>query len=122
MTKSELKTGMVVRYRNGRLRLVLKDTEHQEKDVVVGVDGWLSLDEYDEDLTCLFHSDIDIMYVYNVDQIASYTYLLNTDKLNDSYIHDFGNLIWDRTETETTEMTIKEIEEKLGVKNLRIKD
>ena len=122
MTKSELKTGMVVRYRDGRLRMVMKDTEHSEKDIVVGMDGWVPLDDYNEDLTYPPLSDIDIMYVYNVYQIPSYTNLFNGDKLNDSYIHDFGNLIWYRTETETTEMTIKEIEEKLGVKNLRIKD
>lgn len=122
MTKSELKTGMVVRYRDGRLRMVLKDTEHHEKDIIVGIDGWASLNEYDEDLTFPNNSDIDIMYVYNMGLIVSYTYLLNTDKLNDSYIHGFGNLIWDRTETKTTEMTIEEIEEKLGIKNLRIID
>lgn len=119
MTKSELKTGMIVRYRDGRLRMVLKDTEHEEKDIAVGTDGWSALDEYNEDLTYTNYSDIDIMYVYNIELNRNYTYLLNRDNLNDSYINDFGTLIWER---KTNEMTIKEIEEKLGIENLRIID
>lgn len=117
MTKSELKTGMIVKYRDDSLRMVMKDTEHAEKDILVGINGWASLDEYNEDLTYPNYSDIDIMYVYNIELNRNYTYLLNREKLNDSYVNDFGTLIWERKKNE---LTIKEIEEKLGIQNLKI--
>lgn len=122
MTKSDLKTGMIVKYRNSKIRMVMKDTSHPEKDVLIGSDGWMPLYEYTEDLRCTGSVvAMDIMYVYEVPSlIYIFTNFTNICRLDDNYIDRYGVVIWEREEP-VVEMTIKEIEEKLGIKNLRIK-
>ena len=125
MIKSELKTGMIVRYRCGALRVVMQnDTEYDHDACLVGADGWIELRKYNEDLTL---SDIfnthnnDIVAVYKVSPMYYMNIFCGEYKLDDSFVMNYGHLLWEREEP-VVEMTIKEIEEKLGIKNLRIKD
>lgn len=83
MTKTELKTGMIVMIRNGNQYLVLKDTDMKSSDfgspnILVGINnkgsihkiGWLSLDAYEEDLTRKesLTNEWDIMEVLRTDR------------------------------------------------------
>lgn len=67
MTKSELKPGYVVKYRNGSLRMVMPlDNENSLIEMCPDAPAWCSLRDFNEDLTCKFTNmrDIDIMEVY----------------------------------------------------------
>lgn len=125
MTKSELKTGMIVRYRYGALRVVMRNYAESDLNAyLVGTDGWIELSKYNEDLTLndIFHThNNDIVAVYEVPNRSYMNIFCGKYKLDDSFVMDYGHLIWER-EDPVVEMTIKEIEEKLGIKNLRIKD
>ena len=69
----------------------------------------------------MHRNDNDIVAVYGVPN-RSYINIFSCErKLDDSFVMDYGHLLWER-EDPVVEMTIKEIEEKLGIKNLRIKD
>lgn len=64
MTKSDLKTGMVVKTRSGSRYMVMRDTglnsnELGEKDILVNGFGWLSFSEYTDDL---LDKDTDNMF------------------------------------------------------------
>lgn len=123
MTKSELKTGMIVRYRYGALRVVMRNNAEYDQDAyLVGADGWTELHRYNEDLTLndTFRHDNDIVAVYKVSHRSYMNIFCGEYKLDDSFVMDYGHLLWEREPV--VEMTIKEIEEKLGIKNLRIKD
>ena len=124
MTKSELKTGMIVRYRNGALRVIMRnDTIYYNEAYLVGADGWTELHHFNEDLTFgeKFHvHSNDIAAVYEVPNRSYMNIFCGEYKLDDSFVMDYGHLLWER-EDPVVEMTIKEIEEKLGIKNLRIK-
>lgn len=125
MTKAELKTGMIVRYRCGALRVVMcNDTKYYNEAYLVGADGWTELRNFNEDLTfskTVYTHVNDIVAVYEVPNRSYMNIFCGEYKLDDSFVMDYGHLIWEREEP-IVEMTIKEIEEKLGIKNLRIKD
>jgi hypothetical protein len=104
MTKSDLKTGMRVKYRNGFVRVILLDTT--EGDIVqVEMGSSFSLTRYNEDLTVKYgDKNFDIMEVYQCDPCQ-----ILTDKV--------GNLIWKRTEVpKIKEITMDEVEDKFGCK------
>ena len=69
MTKSELKTGMIVVLANGREYMVYKDVGYvgaETKDVAVEIPSnksWLKLDNYNEDMTMPEYSALDIIQV-----------------------------------------------------------
>lgn len=107
MTKTDLKNFMVVELRNGKRFLV-----NMEKKQLAGVDCWASLDTYEDDLTNNYRA-LDIMYIY-----SPKSYQLVSFINHDCAIKDV-DLLWDRNES-ATEMTVSEIEKKLGVKNLKI--
>ena len=123
MTKSELKTGMIVRYRYGALRVVMRnDTEDYDDAYLVGADGWTEIRNFNEDLTFSekFHVySNDIVAVYEVPNKNYMNIFIGEYKLDDSFVMDYGHLLWER-EDPVVEMTIKEIEEKLGIQNLKI--
>ena len=79
----------------------------------VRYEGFISIDEYNDDLT--YDDDYsssnmcDIVAVYNPKNLTTLDF--------ESQIK-YANLIWKRPEK--VRMTIKEIEEKLGIKNLEI--
>lgn len=62
MTKSELKTGMLVEYRDGGKRMVLVDTP--VGDVLMGNTYWKNFDNYRDDLCHNLHEPLDIVAVY----------------------------------------------------------
>lgn len=105
-TKAHLKDGMVVEYRKGKRRLVFNNT-------FTGIDGYLEFSEFNDDLTYMKDSyenprNFDIVKVYE---------LLFVGKLPDMFKDHNLKLLWERKEEpEFTEMTVAEIEEKLGYK------
>lgn len=99
MKKSELKSGMVVRFREGDMYLVV---EVNGEYVCVGKDGWNRLKYYKEDLRNDLFESLDIVEVY--DPQPSY----------------FGSMIssanrkpiWKREPKK--KMTVSQIEKELG--------
>ena len=105
MRKSDLKTGMLVEYRNGKIGKVLKDTGAE--DVIAGRGtGFMPLLSYREDLTTINRSsaDYDIMKVYKYSALG----------LVGSYDIERYILAYERNEVKG--YTIKELEEIIGCK------
>lgn len=104
-TKEDLEDGMIMKTRDGRYYMYLKKYNRGLRH-----EGFISLDDYDDDLTCYkYISDYDIVAVYNPKDLTTLDFALWV------MYHD---PIWKRPEK--VRMTIKEIEEKLGIKNLEI--
>jgi len=122
MKKSELKTGMYVQTRAGLMYMVMKGVSYPEPtsdpcDVLVSKDGWMKLSSFFEDMTLndgdgVLGDKLDIVAVYSPLGAAS---LWRKDIAN---IRSW-KCIWKREEP-SVEMTIAEIEKKLGIKNLKI--
>lgn len=74
MKKSDLRSGMIVEYRDGIKRLVVNDD-------LIGDDGHLSLSNYNDDLKHDEYSDLDIIKVYRYKRVRSFSYLLKDDNL-----------------------------------------
>ena len=99
MKKSDLKTGMIVRFRNGLSGLV--NFNETDREIKVTNEAYVSINAFQDDLTYNSTPIYDIMRVYN--------YI-------DEYRTAAGyECIWKRKE-ETKEMTVKEIEKELGYK------
>ena len=105
MTLNDLKTGMIVKTREGKYNIVMRDFI-DEGDILAGLscnnkisDTWTSLSNYNQDMTNSRFPHIDIMSVY-----SSYLYSADTPK----------KLLWERKEYK--EVTMSEIEEKFGCK------
>jgi hypothetical protein len=103
-TKADLKPGMVVEYRNGSKAVFIND-------IFMEKHGWMPISDYYDDLinvrdlSCSSH--YDICRVYNSKAFAVDN-LLKPECLE---------LIWERKEDEPVkEMTVAEIEKKLGYK------
>ena len=97
-TKADLKDGMVVKYANGNKRMVLG--EH-----LIGNRKYGPLDEYNEDLTNMYTSELTIVEVY----------ICNATAIEDIFDKHDLTLIWERKEKpEPEEMTIEEICKALG--------
>lgn len=91
MKKNELKSGMIVEYRDGEKRLVIDND-------LIGDDGHSSLSNFNDDLKHILYSDLDIIKVYKYKYTYIFSELLKDDNLN---------LIWERKEIKLTD---KEIE------------
>ena len=105
MTLDDLKTGMIVKTRNGNYYIIMRDFI-DDGDVLAGLscnnvisNTWTSLSSYNKDMTHPTIAFLDIMSVY-----ASSAYSADTPT----------KLIWERKEYK--EVTMKEIEEKFGCK------
>lgn len=115
MKKSDLKSGAIVETRNGNKYILLLKTKYygEIEDLLVNLaEGtYMSYSNYDDDLTVPFQPD-DIMKVcqheYAGDNIRRH--ILKQDEDDWTWIRE-----------EETVMTISEIEEKLGISNLKIK-
>ena len=108
MTKDELKDFMVVENRDGVRYIVNTHTRE-----LIGSSYQADMSTYNNDLTSRCCSRGDIVRVYKVESytmVRFVTYMYGSDTGVD--------LIWERDDT--VEMTIGEIEEKLGIKNLKI--
>ena len=127
MKKSDLKTGMYVQSRAGRTYMVLNGVEHLLPDhnwnriseILVSTDfiGWMNLHNYTEDLLygkSKGDDEYDIVKVYAPTIPASFT-MGHLDFGNENY----WTCVFDRGVV-AVEMTLKEIEERLGIKNLKI--
>lgn len=103
-TKSDLKDGMVVEYRNGKREVVIGSR-------TMDTSGFISLSDVNDDLieTANNWPRYDIMKVYEVSNKNGLC------KLTDIFKPEHLTLIWER-ESEYKEMTVAEIEKKLGYK------
>jgi len=101
MKKQDLKTGMLVQFRNGNVFMVIND-------ILVRDEGWTSLGYFDEDLNSNSCNDFDIMKVSTVFN----GYLLMPKNWNKEILNK--NLLWEREETK--KMTVSEIQKELGYK------
>ena len=101
MKKSDLKTGMILKFSNGELGMVLLGTA--DGDIISG-ETWFPLENHtDEEL--FGHSDIYGLVVTVYQPKAPRDYLSGGIELNNEY-----RVLWERPK----EMTIKQIEEELG--------
>lgn len=108
--KSDLKNGMLVKTRNGNSYIFI---EYPDMHIFVRRDGYNRIGEYKEDLTInRGHNDdeLDIIEVY---EPVQYITTLNIEQ---EIVK--ATLIWKREEV--VEMTVSEIEKKLGIKNLKV--
>lgn len=105
-TEDDLKTGMVVEYRNGSRRVVFEDR-------LLGHKAYCRLNQFEETLLIIGSChDLDIMKVYRPNMKCVY-------ELEDIFDDTNLNLIWERqeeSEPEAEEMTLAEIEKELGRK------
>lgn len=107
-TKADLEDGMVVETYDNRYYMYFKKLKK-----FVGEDGFLWTDSYNNDLTYKYEEDstFSIKTVFVIKTLCSLN-LFKENKINGL------EKIWERPEK--VRMTIKEIEEKLGIKNLEI--
>lgn len=98
-TKADLKEGMVLETRRGRRFMVVNGNG-------IGLDTYLSLDDYADDLLCNNTDSGDIMKVFKVNGGgAPFKHMLN-----------IGSLIWERKEPKVKELTTEEAIELLKAK------
>ena len=66
MKKSDLRSGMWVKFRNGEMTMILLKArnDNREEDVITGNHMWDKLDNYDDDLTDKEHEEFDIMEIW----------------------------------------------------------
>lgn len=110
MTKNDLKTGMFVKITDGRIYFVLRDTGMNEttttaKDILInftkykvlkydglsGTHEWLSLANYNEDLT--FHTQYSSENIFNIEEVYRAVFAVEIGDI-DAYVK-----IWDRDKT-----------------------
>lgn len=106
-SKSDLKTGMVVEYANGKRRLVIRDFA-DKGDVLFGCgddERWTYLDNFNDDLTHKAKDTLNIVKVYNHD--------MDSKSVGDLYADD--DLVADltvaptATASATTDFTIDDL-------------
>ena len=113
MKKSDLKSGMWVEFRNGGKHLFVKRCEtmlYGVTDVFLGHNKFTIVDDFNDNLKCDMSKELDIMKVYYDDMNH-----VNSRTLNFNSIP----LYWERKEC--TELTISEIEEKIGLEKGTLK-
>lgn len=113
MTKSDLKTGMTVKLRNGDLYKVLKDVDtllygHQDIFFANKEIGFIHGNFFDDNLICI--GSAPCIDGHTLDIIEIYDYINNGNILK----FDTNNILWKRPETK--KMTVSEVEKILGYK------
>ena len=100
MKKSDLRSGMWVKYRNGGMHMVLLNSKngYREDDVLTDGKGWFSLKSYTDDLKVPTCKENDITEVW----VAKYTINMIT------FSKENFDCIWKREET--CHLTQKEAE------------
>lgn len=108
--KSDLKTGMIVEFRNGNRYTVMLNTVNtadKAVDVLISAENslsWMPLHDYNDDLRCHFEDDrgniqedddYDIVKVYEPRHCYSF---VASKKFNGYYCADDNMLIWKRKE------------------------
>lgn len=117
MKKSDLKTGMIVRTGNNKLRMVMGNG-------LMGINcsGGIPLSRYTEDLIpSICSKDDTVIEIYSEPNDSSTNHIgADISWFSDNITATcFSKLLWKR-EPEVVEMTVKDIAEKLGIKNLKI--
>ena len=116
MRKSNLDNGAIVELRNGDKYILLFNccTFGNKKDLFISLDDgcYLQLSDYDENLNNCSNKKFDIMKVCRNKYVGS-NIRNHISKQNEDD--------WTWIREEETVMTISEIEEKLGISNLKIK-
>lgn len=106
MTKANLKTGMVIEYRNGAKRIVVKDTEFGDGFTSADLKKWKSFDAYTDDLKDVDgDTQYDIVDVYA--PVNKFRVLNSTSAIDADYNHVFHRV-------DVRQMTMAEISEALG--------
>lgn len=104
MTKADLKSGYVVQYRNGDYRVVMMTKSlGMVFTNLSGIHG--KLEDYNDDMTNIAVSTLDIMKVYGYNCYCNQTLLLSGKD---------RDLLWAREEVK--ELTVDEISNLLGYK------
>lgn len=85
MNKSELKTGMWVEYRDGRIKMVALKTDYG--DILCGGGTWNELSNYDENWNSKTMSILDIIKIFKPNSLGAFNAEPETK-----------NIIWQRTE------------------------
>lgn len=115
MKKSDLRTGMVVKDKDGFVGVVLKNTAtvdgikwfyNTDEDEVMS--EWQELDKY-------YEEDLTTKNDYNAETIVAVYQPDNFDDYTTMKVYSEDNLIWER-ELPIKEITLKDIEEKFGCK------
>lgn len=105
-TKEDLKTGDVIKRRNGVVEIV-----NRELEMFINKSGWNDLDHIGEDLTGKYSNTYDIVAVRRpkIKHECSFC----------AFELDLGELVYDRDRDETVEMSLEEVCAALG-KNIKI--
>ncbi len=114
MKKQELKTGMLVQTRKGKIGLVMKDNCYGKNAIIFNNNSWTSLDGFNDDL--IWHEESkDRNYAKTVDIVKVYVPDLPTGFL--SRVNKFSTLepVWVREES-TPEYTLEELTNIVGHK------
>lgn len=120
MKKEDLRTGMLLQNANGALFKVLIGTDSSNKDndnrgnIALSSSGygWLYLSNFNEDLTDKRSKNNDIIAVYRPSRNFQNIFTYDLDECD---------IVWER-KVPPTVMTIADLEKKLGITNLQIKD
>lgn len=120
MKKSDLKTGMMVVTRDNGEYMVMLNVEYaaiisnEPQNVIVSKSGWMPLDNYSDDF------DLKEKNMSELDIVAVYSPIMPASLWRKNPLHNNSwKRVWKREES-PVEMTVAEIEEKLGIKNLKI--
>lgn len=114
MKKSDLRNGSIVEIRNGDKYMFISDAKNKyAKNSLISLKdgGYLDLDHYNDDLKDRYNNNYDIVKICQNDYVGN--------NFRDHVIKNTDNWTWERQEEVV--MTISEIEEKLGISNLKIK-
>lgn len=111
MTKSNLRTGMIVTHRNGDRRIVYNNicvqSVYDGESILMNSTGvWCNLSNYHKDLTHKDFSELDIVKVAVIPRVVD---------MHNPFDVTYTQTIWERPEP-TKKITISEIEKILGYK------
>nr|DAZ26669.1 MAG TPA: hypothetical protein [Caudoviricetes sp.] len=116
MKKSDLENGAIVELRNGDKFILLFNccTFGNKEDIFISLDDgrYLYFSNYNENLNDCSDKKFDIM------KVCQHNYVGNNIR---SHVLKQGEDDWTWVREEETVMAISEIEEKLGISNLKIK-
>lgn len=104
--KAGLENSMIIKTANDEYFMYFKEFGKFITD-----DRFIPIDTYKDDLTNGIHHKYDVVAIYKLTDLHYFGHFA-------SAVEDYGELVWERPVP--VEMTIKEIEEKLGIKNLKI--
>lgn len=106
MKLSDLKSGMIVEFREGGKYLVVNDCFMRNA-------AHAFMCHYDEDMICKNYRGGDIVRVWEVRKLCNLNALVNSDWTDED---NFGHVIWDRKNGDHVDMTLEEVCKALGKK------